>query len=107
MWYKEPFLPLEVRLKAQSLCLFICFLLLVPLAITSTKGMVKRLGGRRWAQLHRVVYATAIGGVIHYYLIVKSDTRWPIAFGVALALLLGFRMYQANREAANPAKLAP
>jgi sulfoxide reductase heme-binding subunit YedZ len=83
------------------------FLMLVPLAITSTKGMIKRLGGRRWSQLHRIVYAAAIGGVIHYYLIVKSDTRWPIAFGVVLALLLGFRIYEENREPAAPAKLAP
>jgi len=68
------------------------FLLLVPLAITSTNKMVKRLGGRRWNRLHKLAYVAAISGVIHYYLLVKADTRIPLAFGFTLAILLGYRI---------------
>ena len=67
------------------------FLILVPLAITSTNGMVKRLGGKRWNRLHRLVYLAGALAVIHYYALVKADTREPIIFGVALALLLLYR----------------
>jgi len=67
------------------------FVLMVPLAITSTNKMVKRLGGERWNRLHRAVYFAAAAGVLHYYLLVKADTRIPIAFGVVLAVLLGYR----------------
>jgi len=68
------------------------FLLLVPLAITSTNKMVKRLGGRRWNRLHKLAYVAAISGVVHYYLLVKADTRIPLAFGFVLAVLFGYRM---------------
>jgi len=68
------------------------FLVLVPLAITSTNKMVKRLGGRRWNRLHKLAYVAAVSGVIHYYLLVKADTRIPLAFGFALAALLGYRL---------------
>ena len=68
------------------------FLLLVPLAITSTQKMIKRLGGKRWNLLHRAAYVAAIGGVIHYYMLVKADTREPVMFGLALALLLSYRL---------------
>jgi sulfoxide reductase heme-binding subunit YedZ len=54
--------------------------------------MVKRLGGKRWNLLHRAAYVAAIGGVIHYYMLVKADTREPVMFGLALALLLGYRL---------------
>ena len=67
------------------------FLLLVPLAVTSTNGMIKRLGGKRWAKLHKLTYAVAVGGVIHFYMGVKADTTIPILFAVVLALLLGYR----------------
>ena len=69
------------------------FFLLIPLAITSTNKMIKRMGGKRWAQLHRLVYVAAIGGVIHFWMIVKSDTRLPFKFAFVLALLLGFRVF--------------
>jgi sulfoxide reductase heme-binding subunit YedZ len=68
------------------------FLILVPLAITSTNAMVKRLGGKRWNLLHRFVYLAAALAVIHYYALVKADTREPIVFGVVLALLLLYRL---------------
>jgi methionine sulfoxide reductase heme-binding subunit len=68
------------------------FLLLIPLAITSTNASIKRLGGKRWALLHRLTYLCAVGGVIHYWMIVKVITSTQIAFAVALALLLGARV---------------
>jgi sulfoxide reductase heme-binding subunit YedZ len=69
------------------------FFLMVPLAITSTDKMVKRLGGKRWISLHRLVYLSGILGVLHYYMLVKSDVRMPLTFGFVLALLLGFRIF--------------
>ncbi|HET9532796.1 MAG TPA: protein-methionine-sulfoxide reductase heme-binding subunit MsrQ [Blastocatellia bacterium] len=71
------------------------FFLMVPLAITSTNDMVKRLGGKRWNRLHRAVYVAAIGGVVHYWMLVKADTRIPVGFAVALAILLGYRLVAA------------
>lgn len=71
------------------------FVLLVPLAITSTKGMVARLGPRRWRRLHRAVYAAATLGVVHYYLLVKLDVTWPLIYGAILAAALGWRAYNA------------
>ena len=68
------------------------FILLVPLAITSTQKMIKRLGGKRWNRLHRLVYLSAAGGVIHYYMLVKADTREPLLFGAALGVLLFYRL---------------
>jgi sulfoxide reductase heme-binding subunit YedZ len=68
------------------------FFLMVPLAITSTNAMVKRLGGKRWNRLHKLVYVAAAGGVLHYFMLVKADTRIPMGFGVALALLLLARL---------------
>ncbi|HXG66360.1 MAG TPA: protein-methionine-sulfoxide reductase heme-binding subunit MsrQ, partial [Blastocatellia bacterium] len=68
------------------------FFLLVPLAITSTTAMVKRLGGKRWNRLHKLAYVAAAGGVIHYWMLVKADTRIPLTFGAALAVLLGYRV---------------
>lgn len=70
----------------------ISFLLMVPLAVTSTNAMIKRMGGKRWAQLHRLTYLITIGGVIHYYMIVKSDITYPLFFAVVTALLLGYRV---------------
>ena len=75
------------------------FLLLIPLAATSTTGMIRRLGGRRWARLHRLTYVAAAGGVFHYWMLVKADARIPLAFAAALALLLGYRLLAARRSA--------
>jgi sulfoxide reductase heme-binding subunit YedZ len=68
------------------------FLLLVPLAVTSTQGWVKRLGGKRWNRIHRASYAAAAAGVIHYYMLVKADTREPLLFGLVLVILLAYRI---------------
>jgi sulfoxide reductase heme-binding subunit YedZ len=70
---------------------FTAFLLMTPLAITSTRGWVRRLGGRRWQLLHRLIYFSATAGVIHYYWLVKSDVRLPLLYGGILVLLLGYR----------------
>jgi methionine sulfoxide reductase heme-binding subunit len=69
------------------------FFLMLPLAITSTDKMVKRLGGKRWARLHQIVYAAGVLGVLHYYMLVKSDVRLPVTFAFLLFLLLGFRVF--------------
>jgi len=68
------------------------FLLMVPLAITSTNKMVKRLGGKRWARLHRLVYLAAIAGVVHFWMLVKSDVRLPLTFAFIVLFLLGYRL---------------
>ncbi len=71
---------------------FSSFVLLIPLALTSTRGMIKRLGGRRWQQLHRLIYLSAIGGVVHFLWLVKADLQRPLIYGAVLMLLLGFRI---------------
>jgi sulfoxide reductase heme-binding subunit YedZ len=71
---------------------FLGFVLLIPLAITSTKGWIRRLGGRRWLILHRSIYVAAICGVIHYYWLVKSDVREPLMYAAILAILLLWRL---------------
>ena len=66
--------------------------LMIPLALTSTNKMVKRLGGKNWGRLHRVVYLAGIAGVLHYWMLVKSDTRLPLTFAFLVAVLLGYRL---------------
>lgn len=76
---------------------FAAFVLLIPLAVTSTAGMLKRLGARRWKRLHRLVYLVGVLGVIHFLWRVKSDTRQPLIFAAVLAVLLGVRVIAAVR----------
>lgn len=71
---------------------FTGFVLLIPLALTSTKRWIRRLGGKRWQALHRLIYVTALCGVIHYYWLVKSDHRLPLLYGAVLAALLLYRL---------------
>jgi methionine sulfoxide reductase heme-binding subunit len=71
---------------------FAAWLLLIPLAITSTKGWIKRLG-KRWATLHKAIYVIAVLGVVHFWWLVKSDIREPLIYASILALLLGYRVY--------------
>jgi sulfoxide reductase heme-binding subunit YedZ len=71
---------------------FTGFLLLIPLAVTSTAGWIRRLGGKRWRMLHRLIYVTAVLGVIHYYWLVKSDVRKPLFYGLLVAILLAWRI---------------
>ncbi len=82
------------------------WLLLLPLALTSTDAAVRRLGGRRWRGLHRLAYAAGVGGVLHYYLAVKADTRAPLAYAAVLAALLLLRLVPRRRLAApRPARV--
>lgn len=84
---------------------FSALILMWPLALTSTRGMMRRLG-RRWQTLHRLVYAIAILGVLHYLWLVKADIREPLIYALVLMLLLGVRLWrkvQAARRAWSPA----
>ena len=72
---------------------FASLLLMIPLAVTSTAAWIRRLGGKRWQLLHRLVYLIAAGGVIHYYWLVKSDIRLPALYGAILTVLLGHRLF--------------
>ena len=76
----------------------LAFTMLVPLAVTSTNGWVKRLGGKNWSRLHKLSYAIAVLGVTHFWMIVKSDVFYPAIFGFVVAVLLGYRLI-ANRKA--------
>jgi len=81
---------------------FTAFLLLIPLALTSTNAMMKRLG-RRWQKLHRLVYLIAILGVVHFYWQVKLDTLEPLIYAAILAALLGYRLKgRKNDRIAHP-----
>ncbi len=70
---------------------FTAFLLLIPLALTSTAGWIRRLGGKRWQALHRLIYVSATAGVVHYLWLVKADIRKPVVYGAILAILLSYR----------------
>jgi methionine sulfoxide reductase heme-binding subunit len=85
---------------------FASFMLLIPLAVTSTNAMVRRLGGKRWRALHRLVYAIGIGGVVHFLWLVKSDIREPLIYAAILAVLLGHRawMYRRHALSAQPSR---
>jgi methionine sulfoxide reductase heme-binding subunit len=72
---------------------FTGFVLMIPLAVTSTAGMIRRLGGKRWQLLHRLIYVSAVAGVIHYYWLVKSDVHLPLEYAAVMAILLGWRVY--------------
>jgi sulfoxide reductase heme-binding subunit YedZ len=72
---------------------FVAFTSMIPLAVTSTDKMIKRLGGKRWQKLHRLTYLSAAAAVFHYYLLVKSDVRKPVGFALVVAVLLGYRLY--------------
>lgn len=78
---------------------FTGFALMVPLAVTSTAAMIRRLGGRRWQRLHRLAYLSATAGVVHYYWLVKSDTTRPLRYATVLLVLLGVRAAWALRPA--------
>jgi methionine sulfoxide reductase heme-binding subunit len=71
---------------------FTAFVLLIPLAATSTVGWIRRLGGKRWQALHRLIYVSAIAGVIHYFWLVKADIRKPLEYGAILTVLLTYRI---------------
>jgi sulfoxide reductase heme-binding subunit YedZ len=91
--------------------------LMIPLALTSTAGSIRRLGGKNWQRLHRLIYLTAILGVVHYLWLVKADKHKPLEYGAVLALLLLYRVLTwasekreqsiasaASRNSAQPTK---
>jgi sulfoxide reductase heme-binding subunit YedZ len=78
--------------------------LLTPLAVTSPKIMVRKLGGARWKKLHKLVYPIAIMGVVHFYLLVKADVREPLIYGAILLILLGERLYRRYGDSFQVAK---
>ncbi len=111
IWFDKFFnLPEIVRDTLKRPFIFVgmaSWLLLVPLAVTSTNAMIKRLGGKRWQRLHRLIYLIAIGGVIHYWLIVKADTRIPLTFGVVLIALLSYRVVKAYQSPIKTPRVTP
>jgi methionine sulfoxide reductase heme-binding subunit len=93
--YKRPFITLG----------FAAWLTMLPLAVTSTAGWIRRLGGKRWNRLHRLVYLTGVLGPLHYWWLVKADVSRPMAYAAAVAVLLGVRVYWSRaRRAAVPAR---
>ena len=83
---------------------FTAFVLMIPLALTSTTGWIRRLGGKRWNRLHQLIYVTAILGVVHYYWLVKADTQRPIRYGVIIGILLLARLAYTLRQKPAPAR---
>ena len=81
---------------------FTAFVLMMPLAITSTTGWIRRMGGRSWNLLHRLVYVTAGAAVLHYFWKVKLDTTSPIYYGLGIAGLLAARAWRAARKPGHP-----
>lgn len=92
----------DVALRPYITAGFTAFVLMIPLALTSTAGWIRRLGGRRWALLHRLVYVSAALGVLHYWWKVKADTTYPMYYALIVGALLGWRAVRAvsRRQAA-------
>jgi len=81
---------------------FLALLLMLPLAVTSTQGWIRRLGGKRWQQLHRLVYISAAAAVVHYWWLVKSDIRQPALYGGLVVLLLAMRLIKSRGPVKAP-----
>lgn len=101
--------PWTVRIEGQveKPAGFTAFVLMIPLALTSPNRIAKWIGGRRWQLIHRLVYATALGGVIHYLWLVKADTRRPAMYGVMLSVLLAYRVWDYLKSRRDSMKLVP
>ena len=82
-------------------------LAMAPLAATSTNWMIKRLGPKRWQALHRLAYVAAIAGVVHFYMLVKSDIRLPVAYGSVVGILLAYRVVAFSVQASRKALISP
>jgi len=91
-YFKLKSIPADVAQRPFIAVGMFTFFLMVPLAITSTNNMVKRLGGKRWNRLHKLTYLAGVGGVLHYWMLVKSDTRIPLTLGFVLLVLLAYRL---------------
>src|ERR1044072_3206450 len=106
-WFDLAAMAQDVARRWFILVGVLAFTSMVPLAVTSTDKMIKRLGGKRWQKLHRLTYLAAVAGVFHYYLLVKSDVRKPLIFGAIVALLLGYRLFVSYTKRATPLSLKP
>jgi sulfoxide reductase heme-binding subunit YedZ len=96
--YKRPFITLG----------FTAFALLVPLAVTSARKMIQRLGGRRWQWLHRLIYVSAAAAIVHFTWAMKKDIHRPIEYGIVLGVLLGYRVAAwAHASIRNHTKRVP
>jgi sulfoxide reductase heme-binding subunit YedZ len=93
--YERPFITIG----------FTALMLMLPLAATSTAGMIRRLGGARWQALHRLVYAAGVAGVVHYYWLVKADVRSPILYATIVGALLAFRVYWSRMKGTSTARV--
>ena len=91
--YKRPYITIG----------FTAWMTMLPLTLTSTAGMIRRLGGRAWNRLHKLIYVTGVLVVVHYWWLVKADISRPAAYGVVVALLLGSRLYWARVRTARTA----
>ena len=86
----------------------IAFLAMLPLALTSTTGWIRRLGGKRWQAIHRLIYLTAVCGVIHYYWLVKADVARPIRYAAIVVVLFAARViYRLRMRRARVARVQP
>jgi sulfoxide reductase heme-binding subunit YedZ len=94
-FFNFPIMIEDITMRPYITVGFTGLVLMIPLAVTSTKKWIRRLGGKRWQKLHRLVYVSAACGVIHYLWLVKLDIQRPAAYGALLALLLAFRAWQA------------
>ena len=111
-FFSWPDIWADLHKRTYIIAGFTGFVLLVPLALTSTAGWIRRLGGKRWQMLHRLVYAAAVAGVIHYYWLVKSDVRKPLLYAFLVGILLAYRLGvwligRRNRPAASSARREP
>lgn len=91
----------EIAKRPFILVGFLAFLLMIPLAVTSTRAWVLRMGGKAWARLHKLIYPIAILGIIHYWWLVKRDIFWPLLLGLVLAALLVYRLSLFLRSASR------
>jgi sulfoxide reductase heme-binding subunit YedZ len=98
----------EILVRPYITVGFTSWVCMLALAATSTAGMVRRLGGKRWQMLHRLIYVAALAGVVHYWWLVKADIRHPQAYAVVVGALLAFRLLWAMRtRAPAPARPVP
>ena len=88
----------EIAKHKYILIGMLTFIMLIPLAFTSTKGWIKRMGGRRWNRLHQLIYVAAVTGTIHYLWAVKKDTFFPLVYLVTFMVLLGYRAVRAAQS---------
>jgi len=95
--YKRPFITIG----------FTTLMLLLPLAVTSTAGWIRRLGGKQWQTLHRLIYVAGITAILHYWWLVKADVTSPQRYAIVIGVLLVFRLAWARSHARRPASAQP